>query len=199
LAADFVRPRALIGVTLIGPSGTTIETAHLDPASDDCVFPTILATKLGFDLSNAPEGTAAGVGQVPATLHYVQATLRIANGSELCEWRAWIAFTEAPLNRPLLGFAGFLQYFTATFHGDREEVELTVNSLFPGAVSGGVRQREHATFQKRECHVRFVQDRRIWLERAKTAPRACPERSPPLPGTGSVSDYPLCSFPAFAS
>ena len=23
---------------------------------------------------------------------------------------------------PMLGFAGFLQYFTATFHGDREEL-----------------------------------------------------------------------------
>ena len=36
------------------------------------------------------------------------------------------------LQRPLLGFAGFLQFFTATFHGDREEVELTVNSLYAG-------------------------------------------------------------------
>ena len=34
--------------------------------------------------------------------------------------------------RPLIGFAGFLQFFTATFHGDREQVELTVNALYPG-------------------------------------------------------------------
>jgi hypothetical protein len=32
----------------------------------------------------------------------------------------------------LLGFAGFLQYFTATFFGDLEEVELTVNAAYPG-------------------------------------------------------------------
>jgi hypothetical protein len=31
-----------------------------------------------------------------------------------------------------LGFAGFLQYFTATLHGDREQVELAVNALYPG-------------------------------------------------------------------
>jgi hypothetical protein len=36
------------------------------------------------------------------------------------------------MQQPILGFAGFLQYFTATFIGDREEVELTVNSLYPG-------------------------------------------------------------------
>jgi hypothetical protein len=33
----------------------------------------------------------------------------------------------------LLGFAGFLQFFTATFRGDREEVELAVNVLYPGS------------------------------------------------------------------
>ena len=38
----------------------------------------------------------------------------------------------ANLQSPLLGFAGFLQFFTATFRGDREEIELTVNSLYPG-------------------------------------------------------------------
>jgi hypothetical protein len=29
------------------------------------------------------------------------------------------------------GFAGFFQFFTATFDGDREHVELTVNALYP--------------------------------------------------------------------
>jgi hypothetical protein len=43
-----------------------------------------------------------------------------------------VGFTPVRLNRALLGFAGCLQFFTATFHGDREEVELTVNSLYPG-------------------------------------------------------------------
>ena len=32
----------------------------------------------------------------------------------------------------LLGFAGCLQFFDALFHGEREEVELTVNGLYPG-------------------------------------------------------------------
>ena len=43
---------------------------------------------------------------------------------------AWVGFTSAPIRHPLLGFAGFLQYFTATFHGDREEVELAVNGTY---------------------------------------------------------------------
>jgi hypothetical protein len=56
----------------------------------------------------------------------------LAQGRERREWRAWIGFTPAHLFRPVLGFAGCLQFFTATFHGDREEVELAVNALYPG-------------------------------------------------------------------
>jgi hypothetical protein len=43
-----------------------------------------------------------------------------------------VGFTSARLRFPSLGFAGFLQYFDALFRGDREEVELTVNSLYRG-------------------------------------------------------------------
>jgi hypothetical protein len=43
-----------------------------------------------------------------------------------------VAFTSAPLRRPLLGFAGFLEFFTSTFYGDLEQVDLTINSRYPG-------------------------------------------------------------------
>lgn len=65
-------------------------------------------------------------------LRFAQVTLRIADNKERREWQAWVGFTTAPLPHSLLGYAGFLQYFTATFHGDREEVELTVNGLYSG-------------------------------------------------------------------
>lgn len=38
----------------------------------------------------------------------------------------------AHLERPILGFAGFLQFFTAIFDGEREQLELSVNNLYPG-------------------------------------------------------------------
>ena len=43
-----------------------------------------------------------------------------------------MGFTSVPLRNPLLGFAGCLQFFHADFCDDREEVELTTNTLFPG-------------------------------------------------------------------
>lgn len=126
------RPRPYINVTIIGPGGTAYQKALLDSGADDTVFPEPIATTIGIDLSNAPWGTVIGMGGGSGLLRFAQVTLRIAVRQERREWRAWVGFTTAPLQNALLGFAGFLQYFTATFHGDREEVELTVNGLYPG-------------------------------------------------------------------
>jgi hypothetical protein len=69
---------------------------------------------------------------VPAPLRYAQVTLRITDGQEYREWPAWVGFTPVKLRYALLGFAGFLQFFDAASRGAREEVELTVNALYPG-------------------------------------------------------------------
>jgi hypothetical protein len=127
------RPRAVIFVAVVGPKGTSVEKALLDTGADDTVFPDLVATDIGIDLSQAPTGGAAGVGSISAVvLRYAEVVLRISDGKEHREWPARVGFTSAPLHRPLLGFAGFLQFFTATFHGDREVAELTVNASFPG-------------------------------------------------------------------
>ena len=59
-------------------------------------------------------------------------TLRLTDGREFREWPARVGFAPVPMTFALLGFAGFLQFFGANFLGDGEEVELTVNSLYPG-------------------------------------------------------------------
>ncbi len=94
--------------------------------------PKYLAASIGLDLTGAPVGQATTATLANAPLRYAQVHLRITDGKERREWPAWIGFASAKLHLPLLGFAGFLQFFTATFHGDREQVELTVNSLYPG-------------------------------------------------------------------
>jgi hypothetical protein len=126
------RPRPVVAITVIGPTGTYVTDGWLDTAADDTVFPETIASVIGVNLGTAALGQAEGVGLAPVTVRFAQVTLRISQGSERREWRAWVGFTSARLRRPLLGFAGFLQFFTAVFHGDREEAELTVNSLYPG-------------------------------------------------------------------
>lgn len=132
LGGRFTRPRPVVPISLIGPAGTVVRGAILDPASDDTVFPETVAAAIGVDLSQAPTGTGAGIGLVNALLKYAQVTLRVAQATEQREWQAWIAFTAAPLAYPLLGFAGFLQFFDVLFRGALEEVELAVNALYPG-------------------------------------------------------------------
>jgi hypothetical protein len=126
------RPQPPVGVTLIGPSGTWLLSALVDTGSDDTLFPEKVADLIGVDLERAPVGTGAGVGAGSVPVRYAQVTLRIADQRERREWRGWVGFTSANIRLPILGFAGFLQYFTASFHGDREEVELAVNSRYAG-------------------------------------------------------------------
>jgi hypothetical protein len=126
------RPRPIVTVTLVGPGASSALPGRLDTLADDTVFPDQEATRVGIDLTNAPQGASSGVGQVPVPVKYAQVTLRLTDGREFREWTGWVGFTPVLSNYALLGFAGCLQFFTATFHGDREEVELTVNSLYRG-------------------------------------------------------------------
>jgi hypothetical protein len=123
----------MLHVSLVGPAGTHVAHALLDTGSDDSVFPEDIATRIGIDLSSAPTGTGRGVGASPsASLRYAEVTLRIATATEQREWSGWVGFTAGPLRRPLLGYAGFLQFFDITFRGAREEVELAINAAYPG-------------------------------------------------------------------
>jgi hypothetical protein len=123
------RPRSVLDVSLVGPVGTIVRLGLLDTGADDTVFPVTLA---GIDLTGAPTGSASGVGLAVGTMSYALVLLRISDGKEFCEWPARVGFTTDPLKRPLLGFAGFLQFFRAVFDGDLEEVELTTNRRYPG-------------------------------------------------------------------
>ncbi len=134
LAGRASRPKPLIPIAVLGPVNTRLIQGLLDTGADDTVFPESLATLLDIDLTNAPEAEAGGIAGLPAArLRFAQVTLRLATTSEQREWPALVGFTAAPLRFPLLGFAGALQFFSADFRGDREEVELTVNALYPGS------------------------------------------------------------------
>jgi len=118
-------------VTVVGPSDSRLREGLLDTGADDTVFPEHLAPLIGVDLSNAAIGQSTTANNAQIVVRYAQVTLRLTDGKEWREWPAWVGFSPA-IQRPLFGFAGFLQFFTATFHGDREQVELTVNTLYPG-------------------------------------------------------------------
>jgi hypothetical protein len=127
-----IRPRPVFSVTLIGPRAWVAQDALLDTGADDTVCPLRIAQGIGINLRNSPSRNVGGLRKGSVRVRYARVTLRIADNQERREWEAWVGFTRARIRFPTLGFAGFLQYFTATFHGDREEVELTVNGIYPG-------------------------------------------------------------------
>jgi hypothetical protein len=132
LGGRSVRPRPLVWLGVTGPTGSVARTALLDTGSDDTVFPDQLASLIGIDLSNLAVLPMRRPGGQRIPLRFAKVMLRLTDGQEFREWPAIVGFTPAPLPYPLLGFAGCLQYFTATFRGDIEEVELAVNALYPG-------------------------------------------------------------------
>ena len=132
LGGKWHRPRPVIGVALLGPTGMIAQDGLLDSGADDTLFPESVAALIGIDLTHAPQGTASGFGLGTIPVRYAEVILRIADNQEQRQWRAWVSFASVKRRYGLLGFAGFLQYFTATFHGDREEVKLTVNGQYGG-------------------------------------------------------------------
>jgi hypothetical protein len=134
LGGRLVRPRPIIEVMIHGPKSWVRRNALLDTGADDTVFPESLAVSLGLDLSNAPTAGATGIGTGAGILRYAPVTLEITDGSEIYKWTTLVAFTSLPMRTPLLGFAGCLQYFTATFDGHAERVTLEANALLPAVV-----------------------------------------------------------------
>ena len=132
IGGRFVRPRPLIDLDIIGPKNTRDVVGLLDTGSDDTIFPEYIARRIGIDLAHAPSGLVSGLGKSQVAVRYAQVQMRIVVATETREWPAIIGFAPHAMPYALLGFAGFLQFFTATFHGDLEQVELAVNRLYPG-------------------------------------------------------------------
>lgn len=132
LGGRTVRPRPLVPVRLISASSSPTRAGLLDKGADETIYPEARARLLGLDLTNAPLGSATVANSASINFRYSPVTLYLTEGNETRGWKAIVGFSPARLRYGLLGFAGCLQYFTASFRGDIEEVELSVNALYPG-------------------------------------------------------------------
>lgn len=137
LGGSLTRPRPIIAVRVIGPTGTQLIDGLLDSGSDETVFEEWMALLIGVDLAQASHRDIGLVGRVqPVRVKYISVALRITDGSqETYEWSAVVGFTQTRLRYPLLGYAGFLQFFDAEFRGHDCDVILTPNAAFPGNVT----------------------------------------------------------------
>ena len=134
LGGSLLRPRPMMPVQFARPGSPVTRTSILDTGADDTVLPDWIAVALGLDLTGAEERPIGMVGRTPMRCRYVPVEIQISDGvRETYRWTAVVGFVfAAALLRPLLGHAGFLQYFDAEFRGADHEVLLIPNRAFPG-------------------------------------------------------------------
>jgi hypothetical protein len=124
----------MMPVQFAQPGGPVTRTSILDTGADDTVLPDWIAAALGVDLTGVEERPIGLAGRSPLRCRYAPVEIQISDGvSETYLWTAVVGFVEAAaLPRPLMGHAGFLQYFDAEFREADLEVLLTPNRSFPG-------------------------------------------------------------------
>jgi hypothetical protein len=136
LGGALTRWRPITAVRLTRPSHTWLCDGLLDSGADDTVFEEDLAALVGVDLSQAESRQLLLAGRPqPITCRYASVELRVTDGKETYTWTAIIGFAQSRLRYPLLGHAGFLQYFNSDFQGADRQVVLTANRSFPGTAS----------------------------------------------------------------
>jgi hypothetical protein len=136
LGGAFYRHKPILQVRLANGESEHTVRALLDTGADDTVFPRSAADQLGIRLDGLPVSFAAGAGSREIGYAIAPVSLSIRDKTKKCTWSALVGFR---LDRssvfPLLGHAGFFQFFTAEFHGDTHEIVLTPNSTFPGTLA----------------------------------------------------------------
>jgi hypothetical protein len=127
-----VRHKPVVPIHIVGPQMLPPTDSCIDSAADDTVFPAHMARRLRIDLTSAPSGEAMAVGLTPVAIRYARVKLLLADGFETAQWEVVVGFTAAPLRWPLLGQAGFLEFFDVELKGLRHEVSVKPNASFPG-------------------------------------------------------------------
>lgn len=130
---DGVLYRPEVTIRVGGPLRSESIQALVDTGSDETVFPASLAKSLGIELDYGAAGRASAVGGHEVRLVPGPATLALSQGDEEYRWQATVGFleTDDPDDEAaLLGYAGFLKFFHATFDTDSHDVALIANNRF---------------------------------------------------------------------
>jgi hypothetical protein len=103
----------------------------LDPGADDTIFPFDVAAQLLLVLRPESGHGIRWQGQ-HHPLRFGDVELELSDAQSGVRWPTTVGFTTARIRYPLLGLAGCLQFFRATFLGDQRAVEIDINPTFPG-------------------------------------------------------------------
>jgi hypothetical protein len=123
--------RPVIPIHVTGPHGTEIIEGLVDTGSDVTILPAFVLGLIGAKYQGGEQGRFRGVGAQTVTVHYSRVELGLQYGKTAYRWPVKAGFLDGR-TVAILGYAGFLEYFHATFDAERHRLSLNVNKRFPG-------------------------------------------------------------------
>ncbi len=136
-AADDGEPLLLfrpeIMVTIYGPAGATVIHALADTGADYTVLSAKIASNFGIPTwpATGPPFRAFGGQEIASRFSDVE--LQMGSGSDTFRWQSRVFFTDDPSveDTPVIGHVGFFEFFTMTFRGGDNILELEPNEHLP--------------------------------------------------------------------
>lgn len=129
--------RPIIHVRIHAPTEILDLECLVDTGADFTLLPRSLADELNIPVDESHSQSIYGIGGAPLPAVRGEIDLELIDQIEVYRWitTVWfISFPSPAEQEVLLGHWGFLDYFTATFDGQRRELELVPNNMFPRPV-----------------------------------------------------------------
>jgi hypothetical protein len=126
--------RPEIPISIVGSTRSGSYIALVDSGSDQTIIPKSIATYLGIDEVSEAGPKASVFGGQRVELMTAQATFKLEEAGQVLEWKESVAVFDFPVKEDetvILGHAGFLDYFTATFDGKQGLLTLNPNDELP--------------------------------------------------------------------
>jgi hypothetical protein len=130
------RPEVVLRVA--GKNSDLYLAALVDTGADETILPLSVAAEIGVDLDTDRMSLAGGVSGQHIELVPGKVELELLGTPDRYRWSSVISFArfDSPDDEcAILGHAGALQYFTATFDGKRHRGSLVPNRTFPAGAS----------------------------------------------------------------
>ncbi len=119
--------RPMVPVRVKGLTGSITFLALLDTGADATLLPRSLGEAIGVRIDESRHSLATGIGGEQLVVHLGDVGLEVSTGEERYRWWTAVGFAAFPHPEDeiaILGHAGVLNLFVATFDGEKREVEL---------------------------------------------------------------------------
>lgn len=126
--------RPEVPIRIIGPNLSSTHYGLVDTGADNTILPARLLAELGVTAvaTSGPGVDAFAGSNVPVSA--AEVTFQLSDGDDQLSWTTDVLcchFARPEDEMLILGYQGFLEYFTATFDGENCELELIPNARLP--------------------------------------------------------------------